>query len=299
MKFSVIIPTLNAGRQIATLLDALAKQTIQPDEVLVVDSSSADGTADAARARGAKVQVIPREQFDHGGTRDQALRRISGELVIFMTQDALPVSDDTLAHLLSSFSDERVAATTGRQIAYPNARPFEKAFREYRYPAENLVWTQVDVAALGAAAFRLTDVFAAYRREAYVAVGGFDHPLRTNEDMLMAQKLLANGWKLCYRGDAAVYHSHCSTLRQEYCRNCLIGSVLARYADRFDGLSLKSEGMKMVQHVAGRLLREGHPLECCAFIMNCAARLLGHEAGVRLNRKEAAKANGRDLTGGV
>ena len=41
---SVIVPTLNAGRQIDTLLTRLEQQTRKPDEIIVVDSSSEDIT---------------------------------------------------------------------------------------------------------------------------------------------------------------------------------------------------------------------------------------------------------------
>ena len=79
MSVSVIIPTLEAGKQIVPLLKSIESQTRKPDEVWVVDSSSADGTAELARQCGAKVLGIAREQFDHGGTRDlrSAIRRVT------------------------------------------------------------------------------------------------------------------------------------------------------------------------------------------------------------------------------
>ena len=49
MRVSVIIPTLNAGAWIVPLLESLRTQSRRPDEVLVVDSDSADGTAALAR----------------------------------------------------------------------------------------------------------------------------------------------------------------------------------------------------------------------------------------------------------
>ncbi len=52
-------------------------------------------------------------------------------------------------------------------------------------------------------------------QERDLEVGGFDHPILTNEDMLMAEKLLHAGYKIAYSGKAAVYHSHRFTLRQD------------------------------------------------------------------------------------
>lgn len=74
MRVSVIVPTLNAGAWIVPLLQALRTQSLRPEEVLVVDSDSTDGTAALARRHGAQVLAICRERFDHGATRDWALR---------------------------------------------------------------------------------------------------------------------------------------------------------------------------------------------------------------------------------
>lgn len=57
MSVSVILPTLNAAGEIAALLAALMDQTQPPEEILVVDSGSTDGTAELARAHGARGHV--------------------------------------------------------------------------------------------------------------------------------------------------------------------------------------------------------------------------------------------------
>ena len=80
MRCSVIIPTRNAGEQIVSLLDALASQSVKPEEILVVDSQSDDGTQERARrAEGVRVVSIRRDDFDHGGTRDLSLIHISDD----------------------------------------------------------------------------------------------------------------------------------------------------------------------------------------------------------------------------
>ena len=285
MTVSLIIPTLNAGALLPPLIEALRGQTLPPDELLIVDSSSKDGTADTARALGCRVEVIPRADFDHGGTRDAALRSTRGDIVVFMTQDALPASRTSLEQLLAPLADARVAAVSGRQIARPDARPYERLVRAYNYPAQSRVWTKDDLSALGVRAYLISDVFAAYRREAYLAVGGFEHPLETNEDMLIAQRLLAQGYTLAYSGEACVCHSHAFTWRQQYIRNRAVGRFMERYRDRFPCSELGT-GMTLARNVLFALLREGRPLECAAFAIDCSARLLGNRAGRRDARQE-------------
>ena len=282
MQYAVIIPVLDAGPGLLSLIDRLLAQTVPPEEIVVADSASEDGIP-ARAAEKERVRLVPvrREDFDHGGTRDLAIRSCSAPFAVMMTQDALPADRRCMENLLAPFADPRVAAVCGRQIAYPEAKPAEKAVRDFRYPAESDTWEKADIGRRGITAFLLSDVCAAYRVEAYTAVGGFAHPIETNEDMLIAADFLDAGYKLAYRGDAAVYHSHDYTLRQEYERNRKIGAFMRKYGNRFGGGSVNGEGFRLVKFVAGRLLKEGRILSVFSFGLNCGARLLGSRQGRR------------------
>ena len=290
MRVSLIIPTCNGAPGIAELLRRMRAQSVPPQEILVVDSASEDGTAQlAASVPGVRVRSIERREFDHGGTRDRALREARGNVVLFMTQDALPVDDRLVERLLAPFADPRVAAVGARQIARPDARPFERAVRAHSYPAESRIWTASDIPALGVRAFLISDVCAAYRREAVLAVGGYDRPVMTNEDMLMAEKLLHAGHALAYCGQAAVWHSHCLSLRSQFQRNLLVGRTMKRYEARFEHVKELDEGTSLFRDVARHLLREGQAGECCCFMADCAARLLGNRAGRMIEGMRRAK----------
>ena len=126
MKVSIIIPTLNAERWITEQLNMLLSQTVEA-EILVIDSGSADETVSLVRAFGERVQLfqMPSDIFDHGGTRDFALRQSAGDYVLFFTQDAIPTDGHCIEGLLSAFSSPDIAAVFGRQIAYPDAPEYE------------------------------------------------------------------------------------------------------------------------------------------------------------------------------
>ena len=287
MNVSVIIPTLNAADELPLLLDSLRAQTRPPDEIIVVDSQSADGSAALARAAGATVLEIARSEFDHGGTRDSALRQSCGDVVIFMTQDALPTDAQAVERLLAPFSDPRVAAIGGRQIARESASAYEKLTRAHNYPQESRVWDAQAIARMGVRAFMISDVFAAYRRDAYLAAGGFDHPILTNEDMLMVQKLLDAGHRIAYAGDARVLHSHNFTLRQQFRRNYIVGRTMERYRARFSGVQELGTGTKLAADVLAKLLRRGQVIDAARFALDCAARLLGNRLGKWRERRES------------
>ena len=284
MNISLIIPTLNAARDLPALMMRLQNQTMPPDEIIVVDSESGDGTPELARGLGAKVIEIARKDFDHGGTRDMALRRSRGDFVLFMTQDALPADEHYIEKLLAPFDDPRVAAVGGRQRPKPDARPFERLVREHNYPADTRVWDAGAIAQMGVKAFLLSDCCSAYRRSAYLNAGGFDHPIYTNEDMLMVQKLLEAGHSVCYCGAAAVLHSHNMTMREQFRRNYIVGRTMKRYEARFSHVNEMGEGTKLAKAVLLALLREGRPLETVRFCLDCAARLLGNRLGRLMER---------------
>ena len=280
MKVSVIIPVFNAERSIAGQLDMLLRQTVHP-EILVADSGSTDATPDIVRSRSDRVQLlaIPQGSFDHGGTRDYALRRSTGDLVCFFTQDAMPADEHCLEKLLSAFSSSDIAAAFGRQIAWPDAPEYEKLIRAFNYPDQPRVWREADIPRYGVKSYFFSNVCAAYRREAYLAVGGFDAPILSNEDMMMAAKLLHAGYALAYTPDATVYHSHHFTLRQEYRRYVRIGMVMETFRSRLTGAKADPEGLRMLRFVGGELMQQKRYGELFNFLVHAAVRFAGNRIG--------------------
>ena len=128
MDISIIIPTLNAEHEIEALLIALDRQSIQPNEILVVDSESEDKTIELVQKhKRVRLLEIDRQDFNHGTTRDMALNESSGDFVCFLTQDAVPVSDDYLKRLVAPMvEDSNIALVSGRQLPKADARRFEQ-----------------------------------------------------------------------------------------------------------------------------------------------------------------------------
>jgi len=115
-KVSVIIPTLNAGREFGWLLRKLkAQQGVLGIEIVVVDSGSTDGTVDRAQDAGARVIAIRPEEFTHSYSRNLGADQASGDYLLFMVQDAYPIGDywlyGMLRYLLDHADEELVAAS--------------------------------------------------------------------------------------------------------------------------------------------------------------------------------------------
>lgn len=284
-RVSVVVPTLNAASEIGSLLESLFGQSLAPAEVLVVDSESGDGTAAIAADAGARVVGIRHSEFNHGSTRHMAFTETSGEFVCFLTQDAVPVGDGYLRSLVAPMlRDPRIALVSGRQLPRPGARRFVQLVQAFNYPDTPGVREAGDVPRLGIKAFFASDACSCYRRSAYLACGGFP-AVGTNEDMLMAARMLRAGWRVAYEPAASVVHSHDLSPAEQFRRNRAVGRFLEVHADDLMGASEVGEGGRLVRAVSAQLIREGRLGELAAFAVDCAARLAGNRMGRRDVRK--------------
>src|SRR3954447_572546 len=80
---ALCIPTLDAGRWVERMLRVIAAQRLQPRDLIVIDSSSTDGSPARWPAAGARVITIDRDDFDHGGTRNRFLDHTDAPLLIY------------------------------------------------------------------------------------------------------------------------------------------------------------------------------------------------------------------------
>ena len=241
MNVSVCIPTLNAGGGWDETLRALMAQDTttlstagerssterrEPLDVLVIDSSSSDGTAEIARQQGCRVITIPRDQFDHGGTRQNAIDSSPlADVVVFLTQDAVLADRFAISRLTGVFADPSIGAAYGRQLPRPRANAIEAHARLFNYPPVSSVRTLESAKVVGFKAIFFSNSFGAYRCTAMEKVGGFPRPSNFGEDTVVAGRLLQNGWQIAYVSDAIAYHSHHLSYSDEYRRYRSIGEL--------------------------------------------------------------------------
>ncbi|MBQ3451810.1 MAG: glycosyltransferase family 2 protein [Selenomonadaceae bacterium] len=280
MNCGLIIPTLNAGGQFKKLLSQLAAQTL-PTKKLIVDSESADGTADLAKSFGLEVLTIPRRSFNHGATRQFALEKILPlDVVIFLTQDILLHDDESLAKLVKIFSeDSTVGLSYGRQLPHEGATNEAAILRAFNYPPESQLRSFDDRKKFGIKTAFASNSFAAYRVAALQSVGGFPSNVPLCEDMYVAAKMLLDGWKIFYAAEAQVYHSHNYTAAQEFRRYVQIGKFHAQESwirETFG--SAEGAGKKFVLMKLSMLAKK-NPLDCVGAIFRDAAKFFGYRIG--------------------
>ncbi|AJO80710.1 glycosyltransferase family 2 protein [Pseudomonas sp. MRSN 12121] len=281
MKTALIIPARNAGPHLDRLLPALAAQTLQPDSVLVVDSSSTDDTVSRFRQFGARVEVIAAQQFNHGGTRRWASEQVDAQALILLTQDAIPATPETFANLIRELEeDPRIGVAYGRQLPHPGAGILEAQSRHFNYGAQSRSKSLADATELGIKTCFSSDSFAVYRRSALQAVGGFPEDVIGSEDAHVAARMLLDGYLVRYAASACVQHSHHYNLMQEFRRYFDIGVFYGRepwIRQAFGAAG--GEGKRYVQAELRALRAAGQLQRVPEVLLRSALKLLGYRLG--------------------
>lgn len=198
---SIVIPTKNAGPAFQETVSAIFLQEEIPSlEVIVIDSGSTDGTLAICRRFPLKLVEITSEEFSHGGTRNMAASLASGEFLVFLVQDALPVGPHWLRDLLAPLqANERIAGAYGRHLARPGAsRRQAREIERYFAGPERLQSSPAD--------HTFSNVSSIIRKKVFDAIPF--PPAQFGEDQLWAREALAAGYLIQYQPSSVVVHSH-------------------------------------------------------------------------------------------
>jgi len=283
---TIIVPTYNASNYLPSLLTRLESQTFDDYELIVVDSSSEDDTIQIARSHQAEVITIPKQEFDHGGTRTLAARRAKGDIVLYLTQDALPYDEYAVENIVKPFAtDEKIAAAFGRQLPYPQASVFAEHLRSFNYPDTSYTRVLDDKKKYGIKTAFLSNSFAAYRKSVLEEIGYFKSGLPFGEDACAGAKILLKGYKITYVAKAMVLHSHNYTVWQDLRRYFDMGvfhrteNWLLREFGKAEG-----EAIKYAKSEFRFLLRKRKSYLFPEFILRTFMKYLGYKLGVGYER---------------
>lgn len=223
MRLSLVIPTLNGMPLLEQVLDAVERQPgADALERVAVDSGSTDGTVDCLRAHGFAVTSIPKREFNHGATRDVAIGKTSGDVIVLLTQDAIPADDAWLPSLAAVYTDPEVGAAYCRQLPREDCNPFiARRLREWtagktepavQQPARADEFEQLEpMQRLQRCAY--DNVAGSVRRTAWE-----QHPFgwrRFGEDVAFGKRLILGGYRIVFQPASTVIHSHNRTPRAE------------------------------------------------------------------------------------
>jgi GT2 family glycosyltransferase len=211
-KIAVIIVNANTGVHIERALTSLAKQTLAPTRVIVVDNASTDGSPDEIAKRFPSVDLIRLDRnVGFAAANNVGVRAADDcEWVALVNPDAFPLSD-WLAALARAIEQRPQYAFFGSRLVSADAPSLLDGTGDV-YHVSGLAWRRdhgrpATVAPGAGEIFSPCAAAALYRRDAFLEVGGFDESYFCYfEDSDLAFRLRLAGHRCLYVPDAVVHH---------------------------------------------------------------------------------------------
>lgn len=178
LSLTVVIPTLNEIDYLPRLLNGLDVQTRLPDEVIVADGGSTDGTADFAQAHGTRLIK--------GGMpavgRNAGARHANGDLILFLDADVIP-PPNFIANILEEFGREEFEVATCF-ISALDKNPMDRIICS----GTNLYFRVIQWVSPHAPGFCILS-----KRNTHEQMCGFDESLTLSEDIDYARRAKRHG----------------------------------------------------------------------------------------------------------
>lgn len=222
-RWAAVVVNWNAGPALAGCVASLGAQTLPPEELVVVDNDSSDGSLDALRSASPGVRVLRAgANLGYARAANLGIAATAAPVVAVLNPDTV-LAPEVGAALVRRFADEADLGAAGPRIhnvdgtVYPSARriptlpdavghgllyfvwrenPFTRRYRETGADparARDVGWVS------GAAVW--------LRREALDAVGGWDERyFMYVEDVDLCWRLRRAGWRVAYEPGGVVEH---------------------------------------------------------------------------------------------
>lgn len=281
IKVDVIIPVYHPGKEFSVLLERLTEQTAVIHRIIAMNTEENYWNKELEQKYPLlEVYHLKKSEFDHGGTRAWAAELSDAEIMVFMTQDAVPADRNLIENLVKALEKEKmIAAAYARQLPNEMCSFAERYTRSFNYPEKSYVRTQRDLSLYGIKTFFCSNVCAAYKKEIYQELGGFVRKTIFNEDMIYAGKLIQMGYGIAYAADAKVIHSHNYSCMQQFHRNFDLGVSQAEHPEIFAGVPSEGEGIKLVKKTINYLIQKRKIWLIPGVILQSGCKYAGYLSG--------------------
>jgi len=261
MTVTIVIPTYNGASTIDKLIKAVRSQKKSKEtKIIVVDSGSYDKTLSIlAKYDDISVHHINKSEFNHGSTRNLGAEKADSDLIVFLTQDAIPAHDLWLYNLIKEFKDQKVVGVCSKIIPFSDTYLLKKievdndlSGRTKRIGAEIKNLSSFDKLPFWkqrANYLFFHNISSAIRRK-YLLDNPFPH-VPFAEDVEFAKQALFNKKKIVFTPESRVYHAHEYHPFKSYGRNLIDAQYHTKYLDIKNVPQLRS-AWKNVQYLVKR-----------------------------------------------
>jgi len=223
-KISVIVCTYNGARTLPQCLDELTALDYPNYEVIVVNDGSTDGSASIACYY--PVRLINQENKGLSAARNTGLAASEGDIVAYIDDDAYP-HRYWLRYLASAFNRSAHAGIGG-----PNLPPAGDGF--VAECVASAPGNPLHVLLSDEVAEHIPGCNMAYRKEALVAIGGFDPRFRAaGDDVDICWRLQDRGWTVGFCPTAVVWHHRRNSIGAFWKQQYGYGKAEAQLEDKW------------------------------------------------------------------
>jgi glycogen(starch) synthase len=214
---SVIVATRNRAAHLARLLHSLTHLTYPRFEVIVVAGPGTDDTPELVQAWADRVKVVHSPVASMCASRNLGLAQASGDVVVFIDDDAIPATAEWLDHLVAPFARSARIAATGGPVLLQDGDVWQ--FRNgcvSEWGEHVFVAAPDDPLPTSARWFRRAmGTNMAFRRAPLLAIGGFDARITYYGDECdVCVRLARAGWEFVSVDQAVVRHYPAPTVHR-------------------------------------------------------------------------------------
>lgn len=182
---TVIVPTFNRAHFLRECLDSLLGQSLQPNQVIVVDDGSTDDTSDIVRNFGNRILYLHQENAGKATALNHGLRHVASNLVWIFDDDDLahPLALARLVHALQN--NPSAGFAFGRHDVFRIGANGQKRTSDRPFPStlpDDLHFQLLNNCFCFQGAMLV-------KRSSYDAVGPFDTSLMRSQDYDMMLRL--------------------------------------------------------------------------------------------------------------
>lgn len=193
-RITIVIRTYNEAKLLLQTLTILNKLKIDR-EIIIIDSKSTDNTTEVASKFNAKV--IEMDNFSYGSALNTGIKNSHSDLIAILSGHCFIQNKDYFDLMISHFNDSRVAGVYARQIPASTSNILDKRnlhliYWNSHHPREDNYFNNA----------------ASLIRKSVWERHPFNEEVEACEDIIWAQDIIQNGYKIIYEPNAIVQHLH-------------------------------------------------------------------------------------------
>ena len=291
MTIDLILPIYKPEKVFLDLVEEMTSQSLPINKIIIMNTEQkyfdrlTYSTKFLDKHENIEIRHLSKREYDHGKTRNAAVKLSDADYFIMMSQNAMPVGKEIIAKLLKAFETEpNVAVAYAGEVAVASAKEYDKFERRYFFPEDSAVRSLKDVDTLGWLAYMNSNNCAMYRRDIFDKLGGFMNHVICNEDIFYASKAINEGYKVSYVADAIVVYTAETEDRDRMKEAFDLGVSVAKHPEVFNAEAFKASIHKLDKMTLNHLKRTGHRNEIFAFKRIMAAHRKGFNKGLKYKK---------------